>query len=30
LDVSYGEQGGAREEILGEALKEEKFVENIR
>jgi hypothetical protein len=30
LDVVYGQQGGGREDIMGEALKVEKFVENIR
>jgi hypothetical protein len=30
LDVVYGQQGGVREDITGEALKVEKFVENIR
>jgi hypothetical protein len=30
LDVVYGKQGGVRDEITGEALKENKFVENIR
>jgi hypothetical protein len=30
LDVVYGQQGGVREDITGEALKVEKFVEKIR
>jgi hypothetical protein len=29
LDVLYGQQG-VREDVVGEALKEEKFVEKIR
>jgi hypothetical protein len=30
LDVVYGQQGGEREDITGEALRVEKFVGNIR
>ena len=30
LDVFYGSQGGVREAIIGESLKEKKFFENIR
>jgi hypothetical protein len=30
LDVSYGHQGGVREEIIVEELKLDKFVNNIR
>jgi hypothetical protein len=30
LDVVYGKQGGLREDIIGEALKVEKFVDKIR
>jgi hypothetical protein len=30
LDIVYGQQGGEREDITREVLKEEKFVENIR
>jgi hypothetical protein len=30
LDVIYGNQEGVREDIIGEALKVEKFIENIR
>jgi hypothetical protein len=30
LDVVYGQQGGAREDITREALKAKKFVEKIR
>jgi hypothetical protein len=30
LDVVYGYQGEVREEITGEALREDKFIENIR
>jgi len=29
LDVSYGKQG-VREDTIGETLKEEKFIKNIR
>jgi hypothetical protein len=30
LDVVYGQQGGMREEIIEEVLKEDKFVVKIR
>jgi hypothetical protein len=30
LDVVYGKQGGVREDLTGDALKEEKIVEKIR
>jgi hypothetical protein len=30
LDVAYEQKGGMREDIIGEALRMEKFVENIR
>jgi hypothetical protein len=30
LDVVYGQQGGVRDDVIGEALKAEKFVEKIR
>jgi len=30
LDVVYGHEGGVREDIIREVLKEKKFVEKIR
>jgi hypothetical protein len=30
FDIVYGQQGGVRENIIGEALRAKKFVENIR
>jgi hypothetical protein len=30
LDVVYGQQGGVREDLTGDALKEKKIVEKIR
>jgi len=30
LDISYGQQGGVREDLTGDALRDEKFIEKIR
>jgi hypothetical protein len=30
LDVVYGKQGGVKEDIMREALREEKFIEKLR
>jgi len=30
LDITYGKQGGVREYLIGDALRDEKFTEKIR
>jgi len=30
LDIAYGQQGGAREDLTGDALRAKKFIDKIR
>jgi len=30
LDIAYGKQGGVREDITGDALRDENFIDKIR